>query len=128
MTFEEKYIVLKKIFWDYHTEKLPLEKIINGDFHSVDDYSFNLIIVRMFERLNWYDLIEILGLNKIRQLLTVDTIAKLHFTELRDKYEFLRKVLSGEDVSFTGWGDAYYQQIKHTLFSNRWYSPQQALF
>jgi hypothetical protein len=82
----------------------------------------------MLERLNWYDLLEILGLDIIKQVLDQNTIDGLRHHELREKYGFLRKVLSGENVSFTGWGDEYYQQIKHTLFSNRWYRFKPTLF
>ena len=127
MTTEEKLNRLKEIFWDYDIEKLPVDKIINMEFKHDDDYSYNLIINRMLERLDWYDLLDILGSDRIKEVLTKERISKLRFSELRDKYEFLRKILSGENVSFTGWGDGYYNQIKHTLFSNRWYSIKQTL-
>lgn len=127
MSIEEKYNTLKKIFWDYNIDLLPLNKIVNMQFDDIDKYEFDLIVNRMLERLSWYELLEILGLELIKKFLTTETISKIRFTELRDKYEFIRKILSGETVSFTGWGDEYYQQIKHTLFSNRWYSTKQAL-
>jgi hypothetical protein len=124
MNNKEKYDILTKIFWDYHVDKLPLNSIIMGDLQSIDKYTFNFIIVRMLERLSWYDLLEILGPENLKQILIPEIINKLHSKELRAKYEFIRKILSGEDLSFTGWGDAYYQRIKHTLFSNRWYRTQ----
>lgn len=124
MNNKEKYDILTKIFWDYHVDKLPLNSIIMGDLQSIDKYTFNFIIVRMLERLSWYDLLEILGPENLKQILIPEIIDKLHSKELRAKYEFIRKILSGEDLSFTGWGDAYYQRIKHTLFSNRWYRTQ----
>lgn len=127
MSIEEKYNTLKKIFWDYNIDLLPLNKIVNMQFDDIDKYEFDLIVNRMLERLSWYELLEILGLELIKKFLTTETISKIRFTELRDKYEFIRKILSGETVSFTGWGDEYYQQIKHTLFSNRWYSTKQVL-
>ena len=127
MTTEEKYKALKKIFWDYNIALLPLNKIAEGDFKSIDAYEFKLLLNRMLERLSWYELLEILELAAIKEYLTIETISKIRFVELRDKYEYLRKVLSGEPLSFTGWGDAYYSKIKHTLFSNRWYSIKQTL-
>ena len=118
----EKYQKLKNIFWDYNVERLPLNKIVENDLKSIDDYELKFILNRMFERLSWYDLLEILGVSTIKYYLTQETISKIRFVELREKYEYLRKVLSGEPISFTGWGDEYYSKIKHTLFSNRWYS------
>ncbi|MFZ1976582.1 MAG: hypothetical protein WAV76_01390, partial [Bacteroidota bacterium] len=69
----------------------------------------------------------ILGIEKVKLLLKKETIANIRQKELRERYEFIRKILFGEAVSFTGWGDEYYQKIKHTLFSNRWYRSKQAL-
>jgi hypothetical protein len=122
MTIEEKYNTIKKIFWDYNIEKFLLQKVAAGDFDSIDNYDHNLVLNRMLERLSWYELLEILGLDMIKQYLTKENISKIRFVELREKYEFLRKVLWGEPISFTGWGDEYYSKIKHTLFSNRWYA------
>ncbi len=127
MTPEEKYRTLKIIFWDYRTDLLPLDKVINRELDSIGDYEFNMMLNRMLERLSWYDLLEILGPDAIKRLLTKVTISKIRFNELRERYELIRKILSGEVVSFTGWGDEYYNKIKHTLFSHRWYSTKQAL-
>jgi hypothetical protein len=127
MTLEEKTKALKKIFWDYNTEKLPLDTAANGNLGSLGEYEFNLIFNRMLERLSWYELLDIVGVESLKRYLTKERIAKLRFAEMRDKYEFIRKILSGEPVSLAGWGDEYYQKIKHTLFSHRWYSTKQAL-
>ena len=122
ITSHEKYQKLKNIFWDYNVELLPLNKIVECDLQLIDDYELKFILNRMLERLSWYDLLEILGTSSIKNYLTQETISKIRFVELREKYEYLRKVLSGEPISFTGWGAEYYSKIKHTLFSNRWYS------
>ena len=126
-TAEEKYQALKNIFWDYNIELLPLKNIVDGQLKSLNEYERELIINRMFERLSWYDLLDILGLTVIKEYLTQETISRIRFPELRAKYEYLRRVLSGEPLSFTGWGDAYYSKIRHTLFSNRWYSIKPTL-
>ena len=85
------------------------------------------IFTRMLERLGWHTILDILGVEAVQSLLTSNVIAGLRHAEQRERYEFIRKILSGEAVSFTGWGDEYYQKIKHTLFSDRWYRSQQAL-
>lgn len=121
MNTTQKYETIKKIFWDYHFEQLPVDKIISGNFSAITEYERNFIFRRMLERLTWYELLDILGTEKIKQLITREMISKLPDKALRNKYEFIGRILSGENLSFTGWGDAYYQRIKHTLFSNRWY-------
>ena len=44
MTKEEKYNTLKKIFWDYNADKLPLDKFINMKTDNIDEYLYNLIV------------------------------------------------------------------------------------
>ena len=76
----------------------------------------------MLERLNWYDLLYIFGVEKLKKNLTKIRISKIHNKELRDHFERLRQILQGESVSFTKWGPQFSKEIKNSLFSNRWYS------
>jgi hypothetical protein len=126
MTAEEKHNTLKKIFWDYELQGEELYSILISS-KDKEYLSQEKIILRMLERLGWHTILDLLGIEKTRLLLTKNIISKVHQRELRERYEFIRAVLSGEPVSFTGWGDEYYQKIKHTLFSYRWYRTQQAL-
>ena len=121
MNDEEKYIVLKNIFWDYNADLLPLAKVIGRDLNYIDDYDFNLIFKRMFERLSWYELLDILGIDIIKKLLTPERTSKLRSKELRYRYERIRRILFKEPLPFTGWDPEYRKRIKATLLSNRWY-------
>lgn len=121
MTVEEKYKALKNIFWDYNTSLLPLDKVIKRDLNSIDNYEFNLILNRMLERLNWYELLDILGIDIIKKLLTPEVIVKLRSKELKDRYERIRRILLKEHLPFSGWDPEYRKRIKATLLSNRWY-------
>jgi len=73
------------------------------------------ILVRIFERLPWYDLVNLFGIDGLTRLLRKDVIARIRIGELREKYEFARKVLQGETVSFSGWSPEYREKIRHTL-------------
>ena len=126
VTTIEKQNILKKIFWDDPIPGAELFSILIGSKNN-EFLSQEKIVVRMLERLGWHTILDLLGIEKARLLLTKEVISKIHQRELRERYEFIRVVLSGEPVSFTGWGDEYYQRIKHTLFSLRWYSTQQPL-
>jgi hypothetical protein len=124
MTAEEKSTTLKRIFWDYNTDKLPLDKAVRGELGAMDEYEFNLIFNRMLERLSWYELLDIVGADSMKRFLTKKRILGLRFAELREKYEFIRKTLSGEPVSFTGWSDEFIKKNRQSLLSNRWYRTQ----
>ena len=120
MINEEKYRVLKSIFWDYNVKLLPLEKIVERDLNSIDSYELKLIIRRMLERLNWYELLDILGLDLIKKFLTTEIIGSLRNKELKDRYERIRRILFNEPLPFTGWDPEYREKIKSTLLSYRW--------
>jgi len=120
MSVEDKYKVLKSIFWDYNTDLLPLGKLIERDINSIDDYEFKLMLNRMLERLNWYELMDILSIDLIKKLLTPEIISKLRNKELRDRYERIRRILFKEPLSISGWDPEYRKRIKTTLLSYRW--------
>lgn len=124
MTNEKKYITLKKIFWDYNIPSEIFYKIINHQFNEIDKYELNLIIKRMFERLDWYDLLDILGKENIKLILTKEFIKKIRDIELRDKYERIRRILHGEALSISGWNIEDNKRIKPSILSNRWYSSK----
>jgi len=121
MTYEEKYKALTNIFWDYNINLLPFNKVIEGDSGSIDDYEWKLILNRMLERLSWYELLEILGVDLIKKSLTRETIGKLRNKELKERYERIRRILFKEPLPLSGWDPEYRKRIKATLLSNRWY-------
>jgi len=123
MSDEEKNKVLKSIFWDYNTNLLPLDKITRGDLYSVEDYDLKLIVRRMLERLNWYELIDILGIEILKKSLTPEVIRSLRNKDLRERYERIRRILFKEPLPFSGWDPEYRKRIQSTLLSYRWDRP-----
>ncbi|MCL5029611.1 MAG: hypothetical protein M1480_11430 [Bacteroidetes bacterium] len=121
MTREEKYKILKTVFWDYNTGKLPMDKIISRNFNSIEEYEFKLMLNRMLERLSWYELLDIIGVDLIKELLTSEAIGRLRSQDLKDRYERIRRILFKEPLPFSGWDSEYRKRIKATLLSNRWY-------
>jgi hypothetical protein len=112
---------LRGIIWDYDVDPDELFEVITGKREKSGPFDAERIFVRMLERLSWYELIELLGLEFIKNHLSKDVIRKIRFKELRGRYETIRKVLSGDPLSFSGWDHEYREKIKHTLLSNRWY-------
>jgi len=122
MIREQKYGILKKIFWDYNVEFLPLDKFINMEYDDIDEYVYNLVVTRMLERLNWYDILDIIGIEQLKIILTPDTIKRLRSNELKGRYERIRRILFKDPLPFSGWDPEYIKRIKTTLLSNRWYA------
>lgn len=112
---------LRGIIWDYDVDPDELFEVITGKREKSGPFDAERIFVRMLERLSWYELIELLGLEFIKNHLSEDIIRKIRFKALRGRYETIRKVLSGDPLSFSGWDPEYREKIKYTLLSNRWY-------
>jgi len=115
------HLVLKSIIWDYDVDPDELYNVMTGQRLKAGPFTFDRLFVRMLERLSWYELIDLLGMEYIKEHLTTDVIGKIRFKTLRGRYETVRKLLSGHPVSFSGWNPEYREEIKHTLLSNRWY-------
>jgi hypothetical protein len=118
---EEKLKILQSIFWDYNANLLPLDKIISRELNKIDEYDLRIIINRIFERLNWYDILDILGLDIIKNLLENEKLLITKNKKLKEKYERLRRILFKKPLSISGWDIENNQRIKFTLLSNRWY-------
>ncbi len=113
--------ILKSIIWDYDIDPVLLYEVLMGKRDRIGTFNKEKIIIRALERLSWYDLLELFGKEELGKNLTEDIIKKLRFKEMQDKYEFARKILQGETVSYTGWSAEYRKKNRNTLLSNRWY-------
>jgi hypothetical protein len=120
--------LLQPIIWDYSIAPYELYEVAIGHKERVGWFTQDKAVVRILERLSWYDLINLFGIDKLTQLLTKDVISQIRVKALQERYEFARKVLQGEPVSFSGWSPESREKIRHTLLSNRWYRTQQRIF
>lgn len=119
---EKKYRCLKRINWDYNISVEDMFAVINGEKAHAGHWDQDDLLIRLLERLSWYDLLDFFSPDEMAQKLTPVLLKKIHDKEKRAKYERLGKILRKEPVSFTKWGAKYSAECKDTLFSNRWYS------
>ena len=112
---------LKPILWDYQIDPIDFFDVAIGKKVRTGSFDQAKALIRMFERLSWYDLVNLFGIDGLAKLLTKEIITRIRIKELRDKYEFARKILHKETVSFSGWSPEYREKIKHRLLSDRWY-------
>jgi len=124
MNKEAVQSALKAIIWDYHVDPAELFEVIVGKRETAGPFNTERLFLRMLERLPWYELIDALGMKYIKDHLSEDVIKKIRFKTLRGRYETVRKVLSGDTLSFSGWDPEYREEIKHTLLSNRRHRSQ----
>lgn len=128
MTKSEIRKLLDPIVWDYNIDSYDLYELALKRKARVDGFTQEKALLRMLERLSWYDLICLFGMDGLKRLLDKEIISRLRIQGQKERYEFIRKVLQGETVSFSGWSPESREKIKHTLLSNRWYSAEQGVF
>ncbi len=94
---------LSPILWDYAVSPYDFYEVAAGRKHRAGHFTRSKAVIRMLERLWWYDLIELFGAARLRTMLTDDIIAGIRIPELKEKYEIARRGLSGEPLSLPGW-------------------------
>ena len=120
--------LLQKLVWDYQKDPQELYAVLEGRRQRIFHFDEEKILLRMLKRLSWYDILEIVGIEKIKQRLTRELIGKLRNADLREKYERVRKILQREPLPVSGWDPEYRERIMATLLSDRWYRTEPALF
>ncbi len=116
--------ILKLLFWDYIVDPAEAYEVLTGVRQLAGPFNRERLLIRMLERLPWYDLVEVLGIEGLKRDLTPEIIRKLRFPCLKERYEFVRKVLHGEPVSFTGWNPENRAKVGAALLSHRRYSAE----
>lgn len=115
---------IKPILWDYEIDPLEFYQVAIGKKKMIGFFNQERALIRILEHLNWYDVVDILGLNFLKENLSSDIVNKLRIGGLKKRYEIVQKILRGEPVSITGWNSETRQRLKHSILSHRWYCSQ----
>jgi hypothetical protein len=107
--------------WDYLDKPEDMLAVIEGSLASSGAFTREKLFVRSLERLSWYRIIGLWGVEEIKKLYTPELAGRIWPKDLRWRYDFALAILRREPVSVTRWGDEHYKQMRDTIFSNRWY-------
>ncbi|HEX9739619.1 MAG TPA: hypothetical protein VGA29_02495 [Ignavibacteriaceae bacterium] len=113
---------IKSAFWDYDIDPYEIYLIGLGKKPGNNFFSKDKILIRLIERLSWYEIVDLFGKEYLTKNLNPTLINKIRNPEIRNRYEFIRKVLQGETVSYTGWSIQNRQRLKSSVLSDRRYS------
>ncbi|MBN1479886.1 hypothetical protein JXA70_06425 [candidate division KSB1 bacterium] len=119
--------ILKPVLWDYDIDALDFYHVAVGEKEHIGSFDQQRALVRIFERLDWYDILDVFGIEFVEKHLTVKITSRLRFADLRKRYDTIRRILHGEPVSFAGWSVETAERAKNAVLSNRWYSTEPAL-
>jgi hypothetical protein len=85
---------LKRVVWDYAIDEEMLVSIFEGKTRT-----FSLTQAKLHSRLllstNWYTLLNYLGTEGIKELLTDEAIDSIWIKDVREKFYYAREALRG---------------------------------
>jgi hypothetical protein len=119
--------IMRHVIWDYDVDPGELYEVALGTRGPIGHFDAERVLLRMLERLSWYDVLELLGPDGLRKRLTPGVIARIRHEDVRERYEYVRKILQGEALPVSGWDPASRAKVRNTLLSDRWYRAEQAL-
>lgn len=114
---------IKSAFWDYEIDPDEIYAIIVGERPERGFLKKEYLLRRILERLSWYEIVDIFGIDFLKNNITTDVISGMRSNNLKTRYELFRKVLQGEAVSFAGWSDENRKRLAASLLSDRWNRP-----
>jgi hypothetical protein len=112
---------IKSVYWDYNVDPVEIYLTIIGRRNVDGFFTKEKILLRLIERLSWYELIDLLGKEYLTKNLNKTIIEKIRNPQIRNKYESIRKILQGEAVSTAGWSDQNRKRLKASILSDRRY-------
>jgi hypothetical protein len=121
LTRDEKLDLMGSLNWDYLDKPEDMLAVIEGQLDSSGAFNRDKLFVRSLERLSWYSIIGLWGLETVKRLYRPELAGRIWPKSLRERYDFAFALLRREPLPPARWGDEHYQQMRHTIFSNRWY-------
>jgi len=98
----EKEKILKRLFWDVETGNLDIDKLLAGDTNHLNSVEEQNIYRRLVMSCDWYTLLKILPLFKIKMILQSPIVEGLYPKDLEKRFKYARDVLSRKDISSAG--------------------------
>ena len=93
--------ILKSIVWDYRVAPSKLLRVMKGTRIKEGPFTRERLFIRMLERLSWYEILDVLGLESVTELLTAKVIARIRPPERRRQYEVVRSPAAVENMNST---------------------------
>jgi len=85
---------IQRILWDYNISGEDCLAVLDGKQQSAGHYNETSLFIKLLESIPWYAVMDIVPMERIRYLLTPETINQLRTEQLKKRYEFIRNKLS----------------------------------
>ena len=107
--------------WDYNISPEEVDKLMKGEVEFAGHYDISTLFIKMLNNLTWYEIIEIIHIDRIKQLLTDKIINKIRIKSIQNNYAKLKKILRNETLSSAKWYSTNNEQTAYPILSDRWY-------
>lgn len=81
------------IMWDYSIPVSDIEGLLNGKIEKAGHFTREKLFARMLEGLPWYTIIQVLPVEKVKEMLTEGIIGSLWPKSVQNQYKYVRKRL-----------------------------------
>jgi hypothetical protein len=119
LTRKEKLDLMPSLNWDYLDKPEDMLAVIEGDLASSGAFTREKLFVRSLERLSWYRIIGLWGVEEVKKLYTPKLAGRIWPKDRRKDYDFAFAILRREPVSPPRWGDEHYKSARYRFFLNR---------
>lgn len=92
MTKEHRHL-LKKLFWDYNFTEEELFDLLEGKTSRAGHLDTTGLYARMLSTLQWYDILEVVGKDRLEEMLSDTVLGRLRSADLKKKYAVAKRVL-----------------------------------
>ncbi len=93
MTPKDKKKLLLNAFWDRNIEADQIYDLITGKIKTLPLIDKKLIFARLLSTYDWYTLIKLIPRTTLKESLSDDVLDILYPKELKEKYEYARRIL-----------------------------------
>lgn len=97
--FSSHGMPLRSVFWDYNYTETALNDLLHDRRESRGSLTRAALLTRMFEYMNWFDIVEHLDKKCFLSFVTPEFIDSLKEQDLREGLTFVRDFLLKEPLS-----------------------------
>ncbi len=90
----EKRQLLSRLLWDLDISVEGLLQLLNDEIEDIDGFGKINLYQRLLTTYDWYTLLRLLPVEKIKPMLADEVLNRLFPRDLRDRFIYARSILS----------------------------------
>jgi hypothetical protein len=122
LTRKEKLALMQSLNWDYKVSPKDMLAVVEGKKELAGGiFDIDRLFVRAIERMSWYNIVALFGIDAIKKLYTPKLSRRLRSREIRSEYDFVVSVLRGKPLPAARWGSKSCERLRNPFLPDRRY-------